>query len=272
MKNKNYCEWKTKEVKELFAFIENCKEKNLPLTFAFNQYAKQTDRKPNSVRNYYYLELSELERNERRRVNLDIDLTKHTKQKFREFTKEEEYKMAFYILQKNREGKSVRKSCLELSKNDVNEMIRYQNKFRSLIKNNNGLIEGINKKLDVTMGVKGEFKTSNVLNFPASKSQVAKNKLTDEELKGLFMGLVKLVKKSASLEIANSLKQECSFANENLRKTLVAMRQKQEEIAKLSSVNKELSEKVKQLEDKLIDLRVQAVKNINKKLNTKNKS
>lgn len=51
MKNKNYCEWKEEEVKGLFAFIENAKQKNLPLTFAFNQYAKESNRKPNSVRN-----------------------------------------------------------------------------------------------------------------------------------------------------------------------------------------------------------------------------
>lgn len=180
--------------------------------------------------------------------------------------------MAYYILQKNREGKSVRKSCLELSNNNVELMIRYQNKFRSLIKNNAELIEEINKKLDATMGVIEQHKASNILNFPLAKKEAIKNKLTDEELKSLFMGLVKLVKKSTSLEVANSLKQECSFANDNLRKTLIAMRQKQEEIVKLNTVNKELSERIKQLENKLIELRVQAVKNITKKLNTKNKS
>ena len=74
------------------------------------------------------------------------------------------------------------------------------------------------------------------------------------------MGLVKLVKKSATMDVNNTLKEECSYANENLRKTIIAMRQKQQEIIKLSDVNKELSEKVKQLENKIIALRIKSIK------------
>ncbi|MDD4211396.1 MAG: hypothetical protein PHC46_03285 [Clostridia bacterium] len=272
MQNKNYCEWNTEEVKDLFAFVETFKQKNLALTYAFSEYAKRTNRKPNSVRNYYYLELNELENNTARQKELNIDLKKHVKQKFKEFTKEEEYKLVYYILQKSREGKSVRNSCLELSGNNVTEMIRYQNKFRSLLKGNSSLITDINKKLDVTMGAKVNKEHTNVLNFPQKIKQNVKNKLTDDELKGLFMGLVKLVKKSATMDVNNTLKEECSYANENLRKTIIAMRQKQQEIIKLSDVNKELSKKVKQLENKIIALRIKSIKNLNNNFDTKNEN
>lgn len=269
--NKSYCQWEEKEVKALFSFIEACKQKNLPLTYAFLEYATSTNRKPNSVRNYYYLELEELQKNEARRKELNIDLNVHQKQEFLEFTKEEEYELTYYILQKAREGRSVRSSCLELAKNDVNKMIRYQNKFRSLLKSNNKLIDEINKKLDVTMGPKEEVSRSNIVMFPQEKKNKDKNKLSDDELKSLFMGLVKLVKKSADLEMSSALKKETSHMSENLRKTLIAMRKKEEEIIELTTKNQNLTQKVKELQDQIMKLRINSLQN-NFKNKTKNEN
>jgi len=269
MHKKTYCQWKDEEVKHLFLHIENFKQKNLPLTYAFLEYAKQTNRKANSVRNYYYLELDELLKNEPRRIKLNIDLTNHQKQNFEEFNKQQEYELTYYILQKARYSKSVRSSCLELANNDVSLMIRYQNKFRSLLKNNASLINEINKKLDATIGPKQDIKKANILTFPVLDKTKNKERLSDEELKGLFMGLVKLVKKSADLEVSNALKKECNFANESLRKTLIAMRKKEEEILLLSQKNEVLNERLKALEDQMINLRIQAFTNMQ---NNKNKS
>jgi hypothetical protein len=267
MQNKNYCQWENDEVKTLFDFVATCRRKNLPLTYAFNEYAKLTNRKPNSVRNYYYLELGELQDNKKRRDYLNISLKDHQKQEFKEFTKKQEYDLAYFILQKQREGKSVRNSCLVLSNNSVSDMIRYQNKYRSMLKNDPKLIEKINKKLDAIMPKKQtSLNNAKVLAFPKNnpKPSENKNKLTDDELKGLFMGLVKLVKKSANLELSTTLKKECNFANESLRKALVDMRKKEQKISELTNVNKDLSVKVKQLQDKLMKLRSTQVKNINK--------
>ncbi|PKK96138.1 MAG: hypothetical protein CVV59_00020 [Tenericutes bacterium HGW-Tenericutes-4] len=268
MNKKTYCRWKDEEVKSLFSHIDSFKQKNLPLTYAFLEYAKLTGRKSNSVRNYYYLELDELLQNESRRASLNIDLTNHQKQNFQEFTKKEEQDLVYYILQKARYSKSVRNSCLALANNDVSLMIRYQNKFRSLLKNNPSLIEEINKKLDATIGPKQVTKKeNNVLLFPVLQKNKIKEKLSDDELRGLFMGLVKLVKKSADLEISTALKKECNFANENLRKTLIAMRKKEEEIMLLTEKNEALNGKLKTLEDQMIKLRIKAFENMQKNKN-----
>ena len=59
---KEYSKWKDNEVKELFTLIENYRDKNASLLSAFSEYAKLSGRKRNSVRNYYYQELAELQK------------------------------------------------------------------------------------------------------------------------------------------------------------------------------------------------------------------
>jgi hypothetical protein len=257
MNNDNYSKWKNSEVIKLFNFITDCRQKNIPLIRAFDEYSTFTGRKPNSVRNYYYQELKELEKNSSRKDLLGIDISAHKKQEFKEFTEKEEYDLAFFILQKRRQGRSVRSSCIELSRGDVSVMIRYQNKFRSLIKQNPTLIESINKKLDEIEGVKTV--TGKVLNFPKANPAKINGKLSDEELKGLFMGLVKLVKKSATLEISSTLKAECNYLGKNLRHTLVAMSKKQKAIIELTERNKSLKSKLGLLEEKVKQLRTKSI-------------
>ena len=66
---KSYSQWTDEEVIKLFRFIEDGKKQNHNLSGMFSLYAKLTNRKPNSVRNYYYAELNELENNKERRKN-----------------------------------------------------------------------------------------------------------------------------------------------------------------------------------------------------------
>ena len=46
--------WNNSEVASLFKVIEEKKEKGASLRRAFEEHAKKYNRKPNSVRNYYY--------------------------------------------------------------------------------------------------------------------------------------------------------------------------------------------------------------------------
>lgn len=265
MKNKNYCKWKDDEVIRLFNFVGDCKKQNIALTKAFNEYGLYANRKSNSVRNYYYAELSELEKNKERRQMLGIDIEKHRKQEFKEFNKKEEYELVYYILEKKRLGNSVRSSCLLLAKDNVNAMIRYQNKFRSLLKQNPKLIKEVNIKLDKVVGKTEPEITINtdnkILNFPKAKFNKVNGRISDEEIKSLFMGLVKLVKKSATVEVSTNLKNECNTVNESLRRTMVSISKKQKEIVKLTESNKLLVSKVSMLEEKIKELRID---NINK--------
>lgn len=116
-------------------------------------------------------------------------------------------------------------------------MVRFQNKFRVL-----------NKKV---------AENTNVINFPSKKTQ----KLTDDDIKSLFFGLIKLVKQSAINEISGNLKSEVEFTSDTLRKTLIEISQKNKTIIDLQKQNKNLFSKNLLLEQKIVELRTFNLKN-----------
>ena len=91
----------------------------------------------------------------------------------------------------------------------------------------------------------------NVLKMPLQQS----SKLTDGEIKSLFLGLVRLVKSSAAEEVSLELKRECEFANSTLRNTLIDLRRKDIHMAGLKEQNSVLVTQVKQLSDSLAKVR-----------------
>ena len=110
-------------------------------------------------------------------------------------------------------GCSVRKACFMLSNGDIATMLRYQNKFRSM----------------------QPQKNNNVLTFRKRPS-----KITDSDLQGLFMGLIRLVKKNVEDEMAEKLNQQFD-KNEEIERTLIAkLGQKEREIAFLKDDNERL--------------------------------
>ena len=97
-----------------------------------------------------------------------------------------------------RKGDSVRQACLKLSGGNVALMLRYQNKYRN-------------------QSVKGDDKQKfvNILDFK-NRQKV----LTDSDLNGLFMGLLKLLKKNAYEEALQSVKAESESMGYLLKKTI----------------------------------------------------
>ena len=150
-----------------------------------------------------------------RAENLEIKLDKHQKNQVVGFSEEEKNKIISTIQEKLSQGYSVRKACLMLSGGDVKQMLRMQNKYRA------------NKK---------ENKT-NILTF----KQKVTNKITDADINGLFMGLVKLVKKSALEEAKNAVADEKLQSSSAIRKLISQLGQKERELEFL----KELSFKEK---------------------------
>lgn len=211
-----YSKWKDEDVKKLFEIVEQNKSKNQSLLTAFTEYAKLTGRKRNSVRNYYYQELTELQNNKSRASKLNIDIKKHIVNESILFTENETREIISNILKLNNEGYSIRKACLKLANNDVNLMVRYQNKYRSVLKTNPKLIEEISKELNIN-----QLKT-NSNNLIYFKKQEPKT-ITENDINSLFLGLIKLVKKSATESVEKKLISELDFANSTLRKTLVKL-------------------------------------------------
>lgn len=232
--------WKEEKIKELFEIVEEHKSNNKPVMSAFKIFAQKNGRKVNSVRNFYYQEVENLKVNRELSEKLKINLNRHEKNNFAKFDERQTQKLLDFVKNKQKEGKSVRNACLELANNDARLMVRYQNKYRAISKNEN----------------------SGVISFPVQQ-KLLPHKLTDEEIKSLFLGLVKLVKKSAMSEVDEKMRRETEFANDALRKTLVEVTKKRGKISQLQNENRKLNLQISALKQKLLELRTISLENSN---------
>lgn len=204
--------WSNQEVKDLFSSIEKIKEGGAPLRQAFIEHAKKYSRQPNSVRNYYYHEIDNLEQDPSRLQKLGIDLNKHQKNNIQYFTKDEEDSLMLKIDKLVGSGCSVRKACLTLSNGDVSQMLRYQNKYRNF------------------KAKQKPMQKDNIIKFTKKKESI-----TEGELQALFMGLVRLVKRNAQDEVNSQMKMLVEKANDDLRKAIVALNSKEKEYQELKN-------------------------------------
>ncbi len=224
MKNKG---WESSDIKSLFLLVEKCKLNNKNLLLAFKEFAQKNNRSYKSIRNYYYKELIKLKENPNFAKNLGINLENHITKKTYSFTEYETKSLVKEILRQKCLGISVRKACLNISNNNIKEMIRCQNKFRSILKNNKKLYNDCLNELRQS-GLKSRHKTSNNVIFMQKKEQKI---LSDDDINSLVLGLIKLVRKSA-IENAQSKLIEQSNSNSNiLRNTTVKLAKTEKALA-----------------------------------------
>lgn len=254
---KNTNIWKDEEVYTLFKFVEKFKTNNQPLLKAFELFANEYKRKKNSVRNFYYLKLKEFEKNPILAQKLNINLIAHTKTEQKFFTIEETELSMNKINSLLKKGYSVRRACLEVAQGNIKEMLRLQNKYRSLklknkihdcfikIKNSRKQLFDNNSKF--------QQKTSNILQMPNRNNPV----LTDEEIKSLFMGLVNLVKKSAIEQFDKKIYKQLQDANFELRKSIKNLVTKEQEYLNLRKKFDLLSNEQNKLKEEITILRTQ---------------
>ena len=239
--------WKNQEVKDLFLTVEKIKEENKSLKFAFLTHAEKYDRKPNSVRNYYYHEIDNLKEDKARLKKIGIDLSKHEKSEIKYFTESEEHDLMVRLDKLVKSGVSVRKACFSLSNGDVNLMLRFQNKYRNFL---------------AKQKPKEENK-DNIIKFTKKKSS-----LSDNELQALFMGLVRLVKRSAIEEINNKVQIDIDKANIELRKTITELHNKEREVKELKSEFLKIKEENIKLVDNMMKLKCDKANKLREKLNS----
>lgn len=240
--------WKDAEVQHLFHEVESAKQNGKSLKQAFLQHANAYQRRPNSVRNYYYHEIDTLLQDPARCNRLGIDLAQHAKAEIQYFSEKEESELLKKIEALVNQGMSVRKACLSLSNGDINKMLRYQNKYRNYI-----------SKKDVSL------QPSNVIKFTTQK----KDGLSDSDIQSLFMGLVRLVKRSAVEEFASKLKVERESANLLLRKTLVDLQKKDKEIQTLKDNFARVKAENAKLLQNMMKMRFDKAEKLTKKMTEK---
>ena len=130
--------WSDDESRLLWETADEAQQQGLPLKAVFERIAEKTGRRPNSIRNYYYAQVQKREGGAQRPA------------RFVPFTQQEVDWLMEQVLTARAQGQSVR-SCLQsLAGGDHSLMLRYQNKYRAVLKSRpeyvQKLVEALNAR------------------------------------------------------------------------------------------------------------------------------
>ena len=128
--------WSERENQLLWETADEAQQQGLPLKAVFEQIAQATGRRPNSIRNYYYAQVRNRE-----------DGHPHAA-RFVPFTQEEVDWLMEQVLTARAAGQSVRSCLQKLSGGDHSLMLRYQNKYRAVIKSCPDYVRALVEKLN----------------------------------------------------------------------------------------------------------------------------
>ncbi|MBQ8535815.1 MAG: hypothetical protein IJ461_00200 [Clostridia bacterium] len=128
--------WQAEEADRLFAAVRDANHQGVPLRNVFEHMAQELGRKPNSIRNYYYAQL---------RSQPQEGLSRAVP--FETFTDEEVHDLLRQVLIARGEGLSVRAAVIRMADGDRRGMLRYQNKYRAILKNKPHLIQQVAQEL-----------------------------------------------------------------------------------------------------------------------------
>ena len=140
--------WSEAENQLLWETAEEAQQQGLPLKAVFERIAEQTGRRPNSIRNYYYAQVRQCG-----------DDRQHPA-RFVPFTQQEVDWLMEQVLIARAAGQSVRSCLQKLSGGDHSLMLRYQNKYRAVIKSRPEYVRDLVEKLR-EQGVECEAPTVN---------------------------------------------------------------------------------------------------------------
>lgn len=139
--------WTIEQTVELFELCGKQKKNGKSLTAAFKHMSEKTGRSLNSVRNYYYGQAKTFELVPEVAKKLGIVRTEVERERFVPFTDAEVYELVKCVLVARGRGVSVRKAIYELAKGDAKKALRYQNKYRSVLRSHRELVEKIMSEL-----------------------------------------------------------------------------------------------------------------------------
>lgn len=123
--------WSEAETEALMESARRAREQGRPLREVFEAAARTTGRRPNSIRNFYYAQSRDGERRAR----------------FIPFDADEAEQLAERILAARARGESVRACVAQLAGGDQRLMLRYQNKYRAMLRNRPDVIERVMERL-----------------------------------------------------------------------------------------------------------------------------
>ena len=128
--------WTQEETDLLWKEIRAALDAGTPLRGVFDRTGQALGRKPNSVRNYYYMQMREKGGEEMKRAA-----------PFDTFSDEEIHDLLRKVLLGRGSGRSVRACVMEMSGGDRSRMLRYQNKYRAILRKKPDLIDQVCREL-----------------------------------------------------------------------------------------------------------------------------
>lgn len=131
-----------KRIAELFEYVQKTDKANIPRLKAFTNFANKHNLKCETIRNLYYTSVKQYKLNNLFKIG-----------KCNHFEEDELKQILQRLVQEINKTHSVRKACYNLSNGDAKLMLRLQNKYRSVLKNEPQLL--------IEMGLKCDEKTSN---------------------------------------------------------------------------------------------------------------
>jgi hypothetical protein len=240
--------WKDEEKLMLWDEVKKAQKIGAPLKRVFETVAQKTGRKPNSVRNYYYMKVKETG---------EIEQKPST---FTPFTKEEIYTLLRTLLAAGARGESIRGASLRLAGGDKTLMLRYQNKYRSLIKNGRPLVEKVmadmdrdNEKYlspyDTQKSMAPVGKESKYIPESVIKALMA----CDIDVKSFFKGLAKVAGMAVAKVRSEEEMRQLMLQNENIKKENTALHTRLKKEMERSHKAASLFEQLMNLKTKTIE-------------------
>lgn len=190
--------WSPEETGLLFEQAKLAIENGEPVRSVFDSIALKTGRKPNSIRNYYYLKLKEEGGG--------------TRNSFEPFDDEEVKALMSAMLRGQANGLSVRGIAFEMGGGDKKRMLRYQNKYRSVVKSDPEYVKDIIKELEQNdipccdPFVKKRSRRSDLSKVINELKEALAGTGVEEDM--LFSGLLSLAKAAKSGKNVNGILEE----------------------------------------------------------------
>ena len=136
VKTRTRAGWQEDETTRLFTAVKEASATGAPLRSVFESLSDDLGRKPNSIRNCYYACL---------RQKPDAAFLRAAP--FATFTPEETHQLLRQVLMAKGQGISVRACVMDMAGGDHSRMLRYQNKYRTLLKHRPEMLEAVREEL-----------------------------------------------------------------------------------------------------------------------------
>ena len=128
--------WRQEETTQLFTAVKEASHQGRPLRAVFEALSEDLGRKPNSIRTYYYACLHQ-----------QPDAQSLRASSFKLFTPEETHELLRQVLMARGQGRSVRSCVMDMAGGDRSLMLRYQNKYRTVLRTRPDLIAAVRSEL-----------------------------------------------------------------------------------------------------------------------------